>query len=459
MTDTPSLAPRPPAFLRRHIASGAADRPELLIGLACDEAYWVRREAAKNPATPRWVIDLLVRAGADADLRGRSRPDPDMDPADLRRLVECGPWAQELVAEHPNTASHVLDVLADQSRPRLRASVAEHPNTASSTLARLCADAEEVVRRAANAHPDRPEDTYRLLCALGADHGLVGLDAVDRVANVDATTLRAAARLGPFARFLAARHALCPEDVLARVAIDTDWRVRSGIFDNPEASSAVVARAADVEVLDDTACGSVDELRVLAHRAAPAASLAALVDDPRPAVRLAVARHRAAGRDLLGTLAADASAEVRRVAARHPQIDPDDIDLLVRAGSSADLMRLSDPDPDLPPEAIDRLSRGGRWAKQLAVRHPATMPDTLARLLCDEDGKIREWAAAHPSAPAHVMADLRRAGGAEDFQGLADGDPDMPADALRRIAELGPWGAMIVSWHPNAPVDLARSPT
>ena len=46
---------------------------------------------------------------------------------------------------------------------------------------------------------------------------------------------------------------------------------------------------------------------------------------------------------------------------------------------------------------------------------------------------------------------LRRAGAAQDFQGIAEADPAMSLDDLERVAQLGPYGALIVSWHPNAP--------
>ncbi|MDX2378912.1 MAG: hypothetical protein QNM02_04050, partial [Acidimicrobiia bacterium] len=284
------------------------------------------------------------------------------------------------------------------------------------------------------------------------------LGPTHRPTRVGSATLRAAATLGPWGAFLASRHANCPADTLEQVAASSDWRLRSGILDNPCAEDAFIARAADLEPMDETAMSTgVDQLRVLADRSASVAALAALVDHPRPAVRLALARHPSLAGPIVGRLAADGSPDIRRIAARHPRIDPADVELLVRAGSTPDLMRLADPDPHLPEAELDRLASGGRWARQLAVRHPATPTATLARLMCDEDGKLREWAAAHPAAPRDVIAEIRRAGGAADFQGIAEPDPEVPIDVLRRVAALGPWGAMIVSWHPNAPAELSGS--
>ena len=53
-SQTPPAPTRPPSFMRRFAAGGTTDR-DALVGLACDENYWVRRQAVKNPATPAWI--------------------------------------------------------------------------------------------------------------------------------------------------------------------------------------------------------------------------------------------------------------------------------------------------------------------------------------------------------------------------------------------------------------------
>jgi hypothetical protein len=427
--------------MRRNLASRATD--DALVGLACDENLWVRREAARNPATPAWVLDLLMRAGADADLRGLRDPDPAMAPEDLRRLVECGPWAQRLVADHPNTSSEVLSVLATQPSPRLRAAVADHPNAGRSTLAHLCADSEAAIRKRAGANPRRPDAVYRLLRRAGSDAEL-GILEHDGDSEIEPDRLLELAALGPWGRFLAARQPACPDHVLTSVAADPDWKVRSALLDNHTTPDDLLERVTELPP-------PFDNLRPLADRNAQVSELLALTGHQQPEVRLACARHPNAPAEALAELAADRSADVRRLAAQHPNLDRDDHERLVRAGSSKDLSMLADPDPELDPAALERLARGGHWARQLAVRHPGTAPDTLSRLLCDSDGKLREWAAAHPSAPRDVIAEIRRAGGAVDFQGIADPDPEAPAEMLQRVANLGPWGAWVVSWHPNTP--------
>jgi hypothetical protein len=421
----------PPAFLRRNLATHATD--DSLVALACDENLWVRRDAVRNPATPSWVLDLLARAGADAQLRGRTAADPTMPPDDLRRLVECGPWARLLVADHPNTSADVLDVLARQPDHRLRAAAARHANTVPSTVAHLCADADPSIRSIAATNLNRPDEVVDLLRRAGASDDLdwVRQDPADRLQPDEAALL---AELGPWGRFLAARHTSCPAPIVREVATDPDWRVRSALLDNESVSDELLELATETPPPHD-------DLRHLARPEPDPSALASAVEHVQPAVRLAVARHPATPSDTLGHLATDRSADIRRTAATHPNLEPDMLAVLVRAGSSPDLARLADSDPTIEPEALEQLARSGYWARQLVVRHPSTAPTTLARLLCDDDPKLREWAAAHPAMPTDVVTDIRRAGGASDFQGVTEGDPDAPAELLRRVARLGPWGA------------------
>ena len=427
--------------MRRNLASKATD--EALIRLACDENLWVRREAVQNPATPAWVIDLLMQAGADADLRGRRSPDPAMTSQDLRQLVECGPWAQLLVADHPNTSSEVLAVLANQQDIRLRSAVASHHNTAESTLSSLCADGDVAVRRQAAANPGRPDAIFNLLLRAGADAELCKLE-LGNESEVDVIELRELAALGPWGLFLAARRPSCPDEVLAAAASSPDWKVRTAILDNPEATEDHLQRSTELPP-------PFDSLRALADRDAQASGLLPLVRHPQLEVRFACARHPNTPAVGIAELAADRSADVRRLASQHPNLESRDHERLVRAGSSEDLTVLTSPDLGLKAAELDLLAQGGHWARQLAVRHPNTNPETLARLLCDSDGKLREWAAAHPAAPQDVIAEIRQAGGAVDFQGVGEADLEASAELLERVANLGPWGAWVVSWHPKAP--------
>ena len=172
---------------------------------------------------------------------------------------------------------------------------------------------------------------------------------------------------------------------------------------------------------------------------------------------MALARHPAATPEIMSQLSTDGVKEIRRLAAKHHEVSKAELDLLVRAGSTPDLMGLSEPDPALPAGEIKTLLDGGVWARQLAVRHPNSDDETLARLLCDREPKIREWAAVHPNLPADIKRDLIRAGSGSDFQGIMPPDPDLPAARLWQISALGSWGEWVAANNPYAPAELLES--
>jgi hypothetical protein len=437
---------RPPTFERRFIAA-QTDDPDTLVALASDESYFVRRQAVQNPNTPQWVLDLLVRAGATPDLRGKGEVDPDLDPDALRRLAEAGPWARQLVVEHPNTSTEVLAALKDQPSVPLRLAIAAHPNSDQATLATLCCDIEDEIRAQAVANPNCPSELIELLIAAGAAPDLQGVTR--SFGDVTAQQLVQLADLGAWGRFLAARHPNCPPDLLTAISSDPEWRVRSGLLDNPNTPAALVQI-----LVDAPDSGDIETIQFLSQPQISGQELAQLAHDPNPEVRMALARHPDATPDVLGLLATDGVKEIRALAASHPRIKAADLELLVRAGSTPDLMGLSEPDATMSGAEIQALLDGGVWARQLAVRHPNTDADTLAHLLCDGEPKIREWAAVHPNLPPETKRDLVRAGSGTDLQGIAPPDPDLPPEVLYRISRLGSWGAWVVANNPYAPEEL-----
>jgi len=448
-TDPATFNIRPPSFQRRFIAS-ETDDPDTLVALASDESYFVRRQVVRNPNTPAWILELLVRAGATPDLRGKGDRDPDLDPDSLRHLVETGPWARQLVAEHPNTSAEVLAVLAKQSSVPLRKAVTVHTNADAAILASLCCDIEDGIRTAAAMHPNCSADLFRLMIAAGATGDLQQVTRHFQHLSVAQITLLAG--LGPWGRFLAARHPDCPADVLTTISVDPDWRVRSGLLDNPHCPDTII------KILVDTPdSNEMESIRTLGRVQIPVEIGNELAMHPSPEVRLALARHLTTAADILAILATDGVKEIRRLAASHPNTDAADLQRLVLAGSTPDLMGLSEPDSVMPPDEIQDLLAGGVWARQLAVRHPNTDAETLAHLLCDREPKIREWAAVHPGLSPETKQNLIRAGSGTDFQGIMPPDPKLSADELRRISQLGSWGEWVVANNPYAPEDLLDS--
>jgi len=409
----------------------------------------------------------LVRAGATPDLRGKGEIDPDLDSDSLRRLVETGPWAQQLVAEHPNTSADVLFVLKDQPSIPLRLVVALHAHADEETLAVLCCDIEGDVRARAAANPNCPQEFVELLVVAGANSDLQGVHR--KYGDLSTDQLIYLAGLGPWGRFLVARHPYSwhvftdDEDqtfevsktskvlgtTLTDVVRDPDWRVRSGLLDNVNMPETLLRT-----LLEPVTVGELTAVKQLSQEQIPDEALANLAVSASLEVRLSLARHPAATPDILAQLLTDGTKEIRRLAANHPQTRAEDVQRLVRAGSTPDLMGLSEPDPTMTEAEIAQLLDGGIWARQLAVRHPNTDPKTMARLLCDEDPKIREWAAVHPNLSPETKRNLLRAGSGTDFQGVMPPDPDLPVEVLWEIAELGAFGAVVVANNPYAPADL-----
>ena len=437
---------RPPTFERRFIAA-ETDDADTLVGLASDESYFVRRQAVQNPNTPRWILYLLVRAGATADLRGRGDQDPDLDSDSLRRLAETGPWARQLVVEHPNTSAEVLAALKDQPAIPMRLAIAAHPHADEATLAILCCDIEGDIRAQALANPNCPPETVQLLNTAGASPDIQ--NTTREFGELTVQQFKQLAEYGAWGRFLTARHPDCPIDLLAAVASDTEWQVRSGLFDNPGTPESFI-RA----LLDAPTIGDVETIQCLSQPQIPTEELAKLARHPSPVVRMSLARHPAATAEILGRLATDGVKEIRRLAANHSKTKSADLDRLVRAGSTPDLMGMIEPDPAMTPEEIHTLLDGGAWACQLAVRHPNTNAETLAHLLCDRDPKIREWAAVHPNLSPETKRNLLRAGSGSDFQGFMPPDPELAPEVLYQISRLGTWGEWVVANNPNSPADL-----
>lgn len=403
------VALQDPPFVRRFQAE-TAERPEELVALACDENYLVRRRALTNPSTPEWVLDLLHRAGATSGLRGIGPATDEISSGELRRLVECGTWAQQIVARHPNADDEVLGILAAVANASVRLAVAGNPSCPEHVLASLAADEDETIRRSARLNPDTPEGVVELLISAGSTDDLVSLQP--RSPRLPLSEVKELAALGFWGQLLACRMQACPAELVTLAVSSDSWQMRSAALD---------------------------------HNLTGPAELGQLGTGESREVRLAIARHPETPSSVLTELASDGERVIRRQVTLHPNRNHDIINQLTHAGSSKDLMRLAPPPVDTAPGVLAELAGQGSWGKQLAVRHPNTPPDTLAKLLCDSDPKTREWAAAHPGAPRDVIQLLRRAGCSSDYQGVVPCDPAITSSELAKVAAFGPWGEILVA--------------
>ena len=120
--------------------------------LACDADYVVREWAARHSRMPTSLLNLLERAGATRDLLGSAEPDTTLESQDLESVARLGPWAERLVARHPNAPGAMLSQFAESGDAALRAAAAAHQNTPRSSIHTLVRDEMPEVRFAVASH-------------------------------------------------------------------------------------------------------------------------------------------------------------------------------------------------------------------------------------------------------------------------------------------------------------------
>jgi hypothetical protein len=208
--------------LRRAEAGGSND-PAKLAELLCDENYFVRRKARANEHAPSDVVDLLVRAGASADLRGKGESDAAVSPGELERLAALGPFGRELVAAHANADEGLLQRIASDGPRSVRQAILKHPNCPTKLLEAACVSMDAEERRLAAAHPKAPAELIRDLRSAGADSQLQTVRPPQEPLPIVAIERLAA--LGGCGRFIAAVQRNCPPALLEAIAQDEDWGV------------------------------------------------------------------------------------------------------------------------------------------------------------------------------------------------------------------------------------------
>lgn len=130
------------AWMERCIAAEGTSTPgELLVELAGDRAYLVRRAVACNPAAP---VQARLRLALDPsdDIRELAVEHPS--------VVRSEDWRDRYEAASVDSVSpELLAILAVDHHYFVRVAVARHPSAPAQTLAELAVDADPSVRRAA----------------------------------------------------------------------------------------------------------------------------------------------------------------------------------------------------------------------------------------------------------------------------------------------------------------------
>lgn len=429
----------------RRAEAGDSNDVRTLAELLCDENFFVRRKALANERAPTDVVDLLVRTGASADLRGKGAVDPDVSLGELERLAALGAFGRELVAAHPNASEQLLERVASEGPRSVTVIILKHPNCPVKLLEAACVSMDAEERRLAAMHPRTPADLIRDLRRAGADLQLQSVRPPEEPLPIEVIERLAALR--QCGCVIAAVQRNCPPTLLESIAQDEDWRVRLAVLQNPHTPTSALEHLLSI---DDEQV----RVRLLEHPNVPPRVVMEAAEHPHLEVRIAAARHAKAPAEALTMLAADGAYQVREIVARHPQVPREAINQLRRLGSAEDLLNFTEPDLELSASAISELVRLGVWPRRLAARHPNTDAATLQTLACDADHVVREWAARHSNLPAEFLELLERVGTSRDLLGMLPPDPSLRPSELESIASFGPWAARLVAQHPNATESL-----
>ncbi|WP_327412198.1 hypothetical protein [Streptomyces sp. NBC_01233] len=440
------------------LAGNTAAPADVLLRLLGHEDEWVRRAVARRAVVPQEVIEAVLvhpdrhvrsafaeNGNADPDQRARLVDDPAPavhlalahGPLAYRRRVAPLPdWAYERLLDHPRglvrselvtwgpTPAHVLAGLADHEDPVFRqAACRAWDRLADEARERLLHDEGPDVRQAAARHVchEDEERTAWLVGRLGDGWQVAEVLARGRLTRELAERVVAQ---GERLAAIAANPSL-PPDLVARLAVDPDPRVRLQVSARPELSES--ERAAI-----DYTVGAEDRLSTLDwvwERREDAGFLRRCARSPHTWLRRSAAVCRGLPAEAVELLAHDDDFAVRLLLAEfHPEPPPEllfdlylngthrAVGMLVTrpgfpaAGLAARLGDCPDPrgrrlalrDPGLEPELLDRLSRDPETRAD-AGRDPRLPVARIRELLAGPDRDAAAAAAANPALPAEDM--------------------------------------------------------
>jgi hypothetical protein len=141
------------------------------------------------------------------------------------------------------------------------------------------------------------------------------------------------------------------------------------------------------------------------------------------------------------------------------------IPVLVRMldDNASSVRRAAAANPRLPETArisyLNRAAASGSFSeREAAASSPDSTPDQLAKMLEDDNFRVREAASANPSTPkGPKVSYLQKAAVSERLWDriLAAQNPDCPPEVLKKLAS-DPATAKYVAANPNCPTDLLQ---
>ncbi|WP_404961933.1 hypothetical protein [Streptomyces sp. 147326] len=445
------------------LARNEAAPADALLRLLGHEDEWVRRAVAKRAVLPQEVIEAVL-VHPDRHVRMALAENGSIDPGQRARLVDDpapavhltlahGPlayrrrvaplpdWAYERLLNHPRglvghelvvwgaPPAHILTGLAHHEHPPFRrAACRVWDRLADEARERLLHDEDPDVRQAAAlqvCHEDEERTTW-LVGQLGDGWQVTEVLAKGRLTRELAERVVAE---GERLAAIASNPSL-PPDLVARLAVDPDPRVRLHVSARPELSESERA-AIDYAVDPEDRLSTLDWVW---ERREDAAFLRRCARSPHTWLRRSAAVCPGLPSDAVELLARDDDFAVRLLLAEfHPEPPPEllldlylngthrAVGMLVTrpgfpaAGLAARFANSPDPerrrlalrDPGLEPELLDRLSRDPETRAD-AARDPRLPVARIRELLTDPDPETAAAARAAAANPALPAEDMRR---------------------------------------------------
>ncbi|MFJ4572148.1 hypothetical protein ACIP4W_12075 [Streptomyces sp. NPDC088846] len=420
-----------------------------LLDECAGELDWARLFAADPDAERR--EKLAACPGLPPDVRETLAADPD-----VRVVAELALWATADVAarlaRHPHAEVRRAVAANEATPPDVLAMLITGKGLPPAERCLVCDDEEtpfvhdpqcprlDCELRSGASCDGSHESTVHETAEQALGNPATPVEALLRFAGHSSTVLRCR---------LAARPDLPPE-AGARLVADSVPGVRAELAGNPAIGEALIRvlavdRGHDVQRrLAHNPRVPLDVLSRLAAAvkigptllpriaAASPAEVKELSASSNPAVRMLLAERRDLPAEIRDVLAADPDAKVAKSVAPHPGLSEAQLRSMVERHGVRVAAKVA-ANPDVPPALLADLTRhvppvkkalrevarhrdatgpallaclADRRARPIAAGHPALPPQAVVELLADDDWRVVEAAAANPSLPSAVMAEL-----------------------------------------------------
>ncbi|MDX3072670.1 hypothetical protein [Streptomyces sp. MI02-7b] len=414
-------------------------RQEWARMLAADPGAQYREKLAACPDLPPDVVAALAE-------------DPDVQVAAELALWTTVPEDAARLAAHPHADVRCSVAANEATPPGVLESLLTGSGLPPARSCRVC-DREPIPfvhdPNCARPHCELPpgaacdgshESTLHEIRQKALDNPATPPAAAARFAGHPSVLLRQA---------LAARTDL-PHEVYARLAEDPVPWVRERLADNPAIGEPLIRSLADdrghdvrrrlahhprlpLDVLDHlTRVARIGPTRLPRVEAASRAEVDEMAASRNPVVRMLVAERRDLPDAVRDALAGDPDAKVVKSVAPHPGLSEAGLRAMIGRHGVRVVAKVA-TNPGATPALLEELTRhrppvpkalraiarhpaapaaallaclSDRQARPIAAGHPGLPPSAITELLGDDDGQVVRQAAANPSLPTDVMAQL-----------------------------------------------------